>query len=218
MVEKKSLIELINSLRRRGFWVELIHGELVLDSWFSKYNYYEMVRLLHSLNFQLEMGEQGIRLNSNSYAQDEMLNKIETIDRRDLWDNDNSLLSIPDTWNCNQINHLSILELDYGIASLVFSLSKVELYTSMSCDGHSEREPRIWLNGHNYIREIRDILTKANLEISLAYDWKIKKENRVSVLTAKRRLVNDKWDVDKIQDDALALSQFLLNNYLLLKV
>lgn len=211
-MKKKHLIELRNSLRRRGFWVDVIDGELVLDRWYSKSNFCEMLDLLTSLQISIKIGEQGIRLEPNTLVPDEILNRIESFNRNELRFIPSSL-TIPQRWSHNPNNDLSILEIDCGIASLVFALNKVDLYTSMSCDGHGQREPKIWLNGHAYIETIRKILMEANQEVSFAYDWEINKEGGSSVLTAKKRLSNDKWDVKKIQDDALALSEYLCNHY-----
>ena len=211
-MKKKHLIELRNSLRRRGFWVDVIDGELVLDRWYSKSNFYEMLNLLTSLQISIKIGEQGIRLEPNTLVPDEILNRIESFNRSEFRFILSSL-KIPQRWSHNLNNDLSILEIDCGIASLVFALNKVGLYTSMSRDGHGQREPKIWLNGHAYIETIRKILMEANQEVSFAYDWEINKEGSSSVLTAKKRLSNDKWDVKKIQDDALALSEYLCNYY-----
>jgi hypothetical protein len=211
-LKKKHLIELRNSLRRRGFWVDVIDGELVLNGWYSKSNFCEMLNLLTSLQISIKIGEQGIRLEPNTLVPDEILNRIESFNRSEFRFIPSSL-TIPQRWSHNPNNDLSILEIDSGIASLVFALNKVGLYTSMSCDGHGQRPPKIWLNGHEHLETIRKILMKANQEVSFAYDWEINKEGSSSVLTAKKRLSNDKWDVKKIQDDALALSEYLCNHY-----
>ncbi|MBE2907577.1 hypothetical protein [Anoxybacillus flavithermus] len=211
-MKKKHLIELRNSLRRRGFWVDVIDRELVLDQWYSKSNFCEMLELLTSLQISIQIGEQGIRLEPNTLVPDEIFNRIESFNRDDLRLIPISL-TIPQGWSYNPNNDLSMLEIDCGIVSLVFALNKVDLYTSMSCDGHGQREPKIWFNGHAYIETIRKILMEANREVSFAYDWEIREEGSSSVLTAKKRLSNDKWDVKKIQDDALALSEYIYNNY-----
>lgn len=199
-------------MRRRGFWVDVIDRELVLDQWYSKSNFCEMLKLLTSLQISIQIGEQGIRLEPNTLVPDEIFNRIESFNRDDLRLIPISL-TIPQGWSYNPNNDLSMLEIDCGIASLVFALNKVDLYTSMSCDGHGQREPKIWFNGHAYIETIRKILMEANREVSFAYDWEIREEGSSSVLTAKKRLSNDKWDVKKIQDDALALSEYIYNNY-----
>lgn len=199
-------------MRRRGFWVDVIDRELVLDQWYSKSNFCEMLELLTSLQISIQIGEQGIRLEPNTLVPDEIFNRIESFNRDDLRLIPISL-TIPQGWSYNPNNDLSMLEIDCGIVSLVFALNKVDLYTSMSCDGHGQREPKIWFNGHAYIETIRKILMEANREVSFAYDWEIREEGSSSVLTAKKRLSNDKWDVKKIQDDALALSEYIYNNY-----
>jgi hypothetical protein len=111
--------------------------------------------------------------------------------------------------------NVTVFELDYGIGSLVFSLNKVGLTTYMSCDGHGERNPEIRLNGHNHLKLIKEILEIANHKISFAYNWEVKMNYSGMVLTAKKRLMGDKWDVRKIQDDALAFSEFLLASSLI---
>ncbi|RAK19135.1 hypothetical protein B0I26_10752 [Anoxybacillus vitaminiphilus] len=211
-MKKKHFIELRNSLRRRGFWVDVINGEFVLDQWYSKSNFCEMLDLLTSLQISIKIGERGIRLEPNTLVPNEIFNRIECFNRDELRFIPSSL-TIPQGWRHNPNNDLSILEIDCGIASLVFALNKVGLYTSMSCDGHGQIEPKIWLNGYSHIQTIRKILIEANQEVSFAYDWEINKEGGSSVLTAKKRLSNDNWDVKKIQDDALALSEYVYNNF-----
>lgn len=214
MLKKKLLLELRNSLRRRGFWVDVVDKELVLDVWYSKSNFIEMVSLLTALQIGVSIGEQGIRLKPNTLVSDALFQQIEFFHRQG-WNrfSVSRPQEVPAAWNHNPDNDLSILDLDSGIASLVFALNKVGLYTSMSCDGHGQREPNIWLRRQDYAETIQNILMEANQQVSFAYDWEIKKGYRNIVLTAKRRLSIDKWDVEKIQDDALALSEYIYKNY-----
>lgn len=208
-MKKRELIELRNSLRRRGFWGDIVEGELVLDSWFSRSNYYEMVSLLSSLEISLGTGNRGIHVKSKSSISDDIFVQIETTTRNEFG-RYNGEIQLSMLFQGNSRNDLSTLEFDYGIASLVFSLNKVGLYTSMSCDGHGRGEAKIWFNG-NQIEEVRKLLEMASLETSFAYDWEVKKETVGFVLTGKRRLASDRWDGGKVQDDALAFSEYLIN-------
>jgi hypothetical protein len=208
-MKKRELIELRNSLRRRGFWVDIVESELVLDSWYSRANYDEMVTLLSSLKVSLEAGNRGIRVISNSSIQDETLTQIETA-TRDNFREYNAEVQSPIRFQGSSINDLSISELDYGIASLVFSLNKVGLFTSMSCDGHGRQEAKLWFNG-NQMEKVQKLLGMASREISFAYDWEVKKESVGFVLIGRRRLASDHLDVGKVQDDALAISEYLIN-------
>ncbi|MBY0124408.1 hypothetical protein [Bacillus sp. S/N-304-OC-R1] len=209
-MKKRELIELRNSLRRRGFWVDIVEGEFVLDSWFSRSNYYEMVSLLSSLKITLEAGNRGVRVKSNSSIPDEILSQIETA-TCDVFREYNTEVPLPILFQGISRNDLSISELDYGIASLVFSLNKVGLYTSMSCDGHGRQEAKMWFNG-NQMEEVRNLLEMAKREISFAYDWDVKKETVGFLLIGRRRSASDPLDVGKVQDDALAFSEYLINN------
>jgi hypothetical protein len=207
-MKKRHLIDLRNSLRRRGFWVDIVEGELVLDSWFSSSNYYEMVSLLSSFELSLEAGVRGIRVKSNSSIPDDMLTKIETASTNE-YERYNREIKLPMLFQASSRNALSISELDYGIASLVFSFNKVGLYTSMSCDGHGREDAKIWFNG-DQLEEVRHLIEMASREISFAYDWEVKKGNVGFVLIGKKRLSSDRWNVGKVQDDALALSEFII--------
>jgi hypothetical protein len=109
-MKKKHLIDLRNSLRRRGFWVDIVEGELVLDSWFSSSNYYEMVSLLSSLKLPLEVGNRGIRFKSNSSIPDEILSKIETASHNDF-DRYNREIHLQMLFQANSRNDLSISHL-----------------------------------------------------------------------------------------------------------
>lgn len=207
-MNKKVLLELRNSIRRRGFWVDIVDGELVLDSWYSKSNFNELVRLLNQFQLSIEIGEKGIRVNSDSFPSG-LLEQIETASRGDVkYSNTGNL--IPSLWKDNNRNDLSILELDYGIAALVFALNKVEFQTSMSCDGHGRKEANMWFNHQEYMKEMSNLLSSASKENSFAYDWEIRKENVGFALTTRKRLANDAWDVSKIQDDVFTLSSFIL--------
>lgn len=211
-MNKKHSIELRNSLRRRGFWGSLTDGEFVLDKWYSNQNYYEMVNLLAAVHLDFEVDLRGIRIISDSVT-DERLDRIESICRNDLrYIQRIRRFVLPKLWEGNNQNDLQIIDLDAGIGSLVFSLNKVGFQTSMSCDGHGNREPNVWSNHQEDIKSINALLLKAAQEISLAYDWEIEKKIVGFTLTAKRRLKSDIWDVKKIQDDAYGLSKFLLNN------
>ncbi len=206
-MKKKHLIDLRNSLRRRGFWVDVVEGEIVLDRWFSERNYNEMLSLLMDLGISVEAGIRGIRVNSS--VSDELLLHIETSTREDFkWKNIPRVELVLDS-----INDIPIFELDYGIASLVFAFNKAKLYTCMSCDGHGRKAPRIWFNGHTRLEEVQQILEMAALETSFAYDWGIKKEGWGFILFATRRLANGMFDVSKVQDDAISLSEFIVNKY-----
>ena len=210
-MKKRHLIDLRNSLRRRGFWVDIVEGEIVLDTWFSKSNYYEVVSLLSSFEFSLEPGNRGIRVKSNSSVPDDILAKIETATRNDF-ERFNGKVELPVFFQATSTNDLTICDLDYGIASLVFSLNKVGLYTSMSCDGHGREDAKIWFNG-NQMREVEHHLEMASREISFAYDWEVNKENVGFVLIGRKRISRDRWNVSKVQDDALAFSEYLINTY-----
>lgn len=207
-MNKRNLLELRDSIRRRGFWVDLVDGELILDSWYSQSNFNELVRLLTRLPLSIEIGEKGIRVTSDSLPSG-LLNQIETASREDVEYSKSGNL-IPPLWNDNEGNDLSILELDYGIAIMVFSLNKVGFQTSMSCDGHGRKEANMWFNHQEYITEISNLLSIASKENSFAYDWEIRKENVGFALTTRKRLANEAWDVGKIQDDVLSLSSFIL--------
>lgn len=170
-----------------------------------------MISLLSSHKVSLEAGNRGVRVKSNFSIPDNILIQIETAigdDFRVLIDKD----LLPKRFQDTSRNSLSIFELDYGIASLVFSLNKVGLYTSMSCDGHGRLEAKMWFNG-NQIEEIRELLVMANREISFAYNWDVKKEAVGFVLIGRRRLTSDQLDVGKVQDDAFAFSEYLINTY-----
>lgn len=208
-MNKKVLLELRNSIRRRGFWVNLVDGEFVLDSWYSKSNFNELVRLLNQFPLSIEIGEKGIRVNSDSFPSG-LLEQIETASREDVKYFNTGNLILPSLWKYNDRNDLSILELDYGIAALVFALNKVGFQTSMSCDGHGRKEANMWFNHQEYIKEMSHLLFLASKENSFAYDWEIKKENVGFALTTRKRLANEAWDVSKIQDDVLSLSSFIL--------
>jgi hypothetical protein len=82
----------------------------------------------------------------------------------------------------------------------------------MSCDGHGRENAKIWFNG-DQLEEVRQLIERASQEISFAYDWEVKKERVGFVLAGKKRLSSDRWDVGKVQDDALALTMFLINTY-----
>ncbi|WP_223702723.1 hypothetical protein [Sutcliffiella deserti] len=210
-MKKRHLIDLRNSLRRRGFWVDILEGELVLDSWFSSSNYFGMVSLLSSLELSLEVGNRGILVKSNSSIPDSILTKIETASYNDdLWYN--RTIHLPMLFQESSRNGLPISHLDYGIACLVFSLNKVGLYTSMSCDGHGREAAKIWFNG-DQLGEVQHLIKLASQEISFAYDWEVKKERVGFVLKGIKRLSSERWDVGKVQDDALAFSEFLINTY-----
>lgn len=210
-MNKRNLLELRDSIRRRGFWVDIVDGELVLDSWYSKSNFNELVRLLNQFPLSIEIGEKGIRVKSDSLRPG-LLDQIETASRKDVeYSNTGNL--IPSLWKYNERNDLSILELDYGIAILVFALNKVGFQTSMSCDGHGRREPNIWFNHQRYIEEINRLMLSASKEYSFAYDWDIRKEGRRFEVTAVKRLANEQWDVRKVQDDVLSFSNFLVKRH-----
>lgn len=209
-MKKRHLIELRNSLRRRGFWVDLVEGELVLDRWFSQANYNEMQTLLTGLGISVEAGIRGIRVGSNSSVSEEIFFQVETASR-DAFERDVERFTTPELLILDATNNLEIFDLDYGIAALVFSFNKVGLNTSMSCDGHGRENPKIWFNGHDQLKEIRQILKKVNLDRSLAYDWEVKKDRSGIVLLGIKRLATDKFEVSKVQDDALAISEFLVN-------
>ncbi|MGD6961541.1 hypothetical protein ACQCVB_04985 [Fictibacillus phosphorivorans] len=213
-MKKRQLIELRNSLRRRGFWIDIIEGELVLDRWFSQANYNEMLTLLTGFGISVEAGIRGIRVNTNSLVSEKLLLQVETAMKDDI-ERNVVRFTKPEFVILDGTNALEIFELDYGIASLVFSLNKVGLNTSMSCDGHGRVNPKIWFNGHDQLEEIRLILKKVNLYSSLAYDWDVKKDGNGIVLFGIQRLNADKFEVSKIQDDALSISEFLVNEYLL---
>ncbi|MCR6097767.1 hypothetical protein HXA31_00025 [Salipaludibacillus agaradhaerens] len=210
-MKKRELVELKNSLRRRGFWVDIIKGELVLDSWYSRSNYYEMVSLLSSLGVSWESGNKGIRVNTNSSISDEVLFKIE-IASRDNFRRPTHEVQLPRLFQASSRNDISISELDYGIASLVFSLNKVGIDTSMSCDGHGREDAKIWLTG-NQIELVEDLINSARREVSFAFDWEVVKKSRSLILTGKKRITSDNWDVSKVQDDSLAFSQYLTKTY-----
>jgi hypothetical protein len=214
MVEKRQLIELRNSLRRRGFWVDILEGELILDRWYSKSNYNEMLSLLTGIGIAVKAVRRGIRVDLSSSISEEILLQIETASRDDF-ECYVGRFPIPELLILDATNDLEIFELDYGIASLVFSLNKVGLSTSMSCDGHGRVNPKIWFNGHDQLEEMRLILKKVNLYSSLAYDWDVKMDGNGIVLFGIKRLDIDKFEVRKIQDDTLSISEFLVNKYLL---
>lgn len=210
-MNKRSLLELRNCLRRRGFWVDIIEGEFVLDSWYSRSNFIELVRLLNQFPLSLEIGEKGIRINSDTFPSG-LLEQIETASRKDVeYSNTGNL--IPTSWKYNERNDLSILELDYGIAALVFALNKVGFQTSMSCDGHGRRAANIWFNHQEYMEEMGHLLLSASKENSFAYDWEMRKESVGFALTARKRLANEQWDVQKVQDDVLSLSNYLVKRH-----
>lgn len=207
-MNKRNLLELRDSIRRRGFWVDIEEAEFVLDSWYSRSNFEELVSLLKLLPLSIEVGEKGIRVNSDSFPSG-LLEQIETASREDVkYSNTGNL--IPSLWEYNEGNDLSILELDYGIAALVFALNKVGFQTSMSCDGHGRKEANMWFNHREYITEISKLLSIASKENSFAYDWEVIKENVGFALTTRKRLANEAWDVSKIQDDVFTLSSFIL--------
>lgn len=211
-MNKKNLLELRDSIRRRGFWVDLLDGELVLDSWYSRNNFVELVHVLNQLSLSFEIGEKGIRVKSNSLPSN-LLEQIEMILKEDL----NHFIKgreTPKSWIYSEQNDLNILELDYGIATLVFALNKVGFETSMSCDGHGRREPNVWFNHQEYMEEIGNLLITVSNENSLAYDWELKKETVGFALTARKRLGKDKWDVRKIQDDVFAFSKFIIKKHM----
>ncbi|WP_338452551.1 hypothetical protein R4Z09_12125 [Niallia oryzisoli] len=207
-MNKRNLLELRDSLRRRGFWVDIVEAEFVLDSWYSRSNFNELVRLLNQFPLSLEIGEKGIRINSDSLPSG-LLKQIETASREDVKYSIKGNL-IPSSWNYNERNDLAILELDYGIAALVFALNKVGFQTSMSCDGHGRKEANMWFNHLEYMKEISNLLFSASKENSFAYDWEIRKENVGFALATRKRLANEAWDVSKIQDDVFSLSNLIL--------
>lgn len=207
-MNKRNLLELRDSIRRRGFWVDILDSELVLDSWYCKTNFEELVNLLNHLQLSIEVGEKGIRVNSDSLTSD-LLKQIETTSREDMMHTDPTIL-IPALWKYNERNDLSILDLDYGIAILVFALNKIGFQTSMSCDGHGRNEPNMWFNHQQYIEEMSNLLFVTSKENSFAYDWEVKNERVGFILTARKRLAKDNWDVCKIQDDVLALTNSFL--------
>jgi hypothetical protein len=207
-MNKRNLLELRDSVRRRGFWVDIVDGEFVLDSWYSKFNFNELVGLFNQLSLSIEIGEKGIRVNSDSLPSNS-LKAIETISNEDV-KYTNTRNPMPVLWKYNERNDLTILDLDYGIAILVFALNKVGFQTSMSCDGHGRREPNIWFNHQSYIEELNGLIVSASKENSFAYDWEIKKERIGFALTARKRLASEAWDVRKIQDDVFTFSSFIL--------
>lgn len=212
-MKKKQLSDLRNSLRRRGFWVNVEEGELVLDHSFTKTNYEEMYSILMNTGLLVETGERGIRVHSDSSVPDKVLAQIETADQSVARRPNHSIL-LPKLSSFLLDHDLSVGELDFGIASLVYALNKADFITSMSCDGHGNRAPGIWFNGLHQMKELDNLLALVNQETSFAYDWKVQKETVGFVLTAKKRLKSDQWDVSKIQDDALAFSEFLLKSTL----
>jgi hypothetical protein len=207
-MNKRNLLELRDSIRRRGFWVDIVADEFVLDSWYPKSNFDELVSLLNQLRLSIQVGEKGIRVNSDSLPSN-LLVQIETVLSEDV-KHTNTRCEMPEFWMNNEENDLSILDLDRGIAALVFALNKVGYQTSMSCDGHGRREPNIWFNHQSYIEEINNLLVSASKENSFAYDWEIKKERIGFALTARKRLASEAWDVRKIQDDVFTFSSFIL--------
>jgi hypothetical protein len=66
----------------------------------------------------------------------------------------------------------------------------------MSCDGHGRRDAKIWFNG-NQMEEVRKLFEMAIREINFAYDWEVNKERVGFVLTGKKCLASDRWDVSK---------------------
>lgn len=183
-MNKRNLLELRDSIRRRGFWVDILDSELVLDSWYSKSNFEELVSLLNHLQLSIEVGEKGIRVNSDSLTSN-LLKQIETTSKEDMMHNDPTIL-IPALWKYNERNDLSILDLDYGIAILVFALNKIGFQTSMSCDGHGRIEPNMWFNHQQYIEEMSNLLFVTSKENSFAYDWEVKNERVGFTLTARK--------------------------------
>lgn len=212
-MQKKLLLAFRDVLRRRGFWVELTDGELVLDPWYSDVNFFEMTTILKVLRINFGIGKRGIRILPNAHVSDEIFRQIERFDREKWYSYGISRWQeVPAFWPHDSRNDIRIKELDRGIASLVFALNKAGLYTTMSCDGHGKRPPKIWMRRREDAGTIRDILTEAAQQASFAYDWKIKTENPNIVLTARKRLFADEWDVGKIQDDAVTLSEYIYNN------
>lgn len=214
-MKRNVLLDLRDSLRRRGFWVELVDHELVLDQWYSRHNFLELVTLLTAHQIPIKIGDRGLQLESNIALSDGTLRAIETslriilrvrlmfLERTDLID---KLYS-------SKPNDLSILELDRGIAPLVFAFNKLHLYTAMSCDGHGSESPKIWFNDIGMLKTVYSLISKARMNVSLAYDWETRRERRGFILTARKRISREPWIVSKIQDDAFTLSNFLLKEY-----
>lgn len=210
-VNKKNLLELRDSIRRRGFWVNLEGDEFILDRYYSEGYFYHLVNLLNEFSIPVEVTLFGFKVTADSIPS-EALERLETMTKREEFElrfNDRVDTSKHLGLYSNSY-HLRIMELDYGLASLVFALNKVGFTTAMSCDGHGERKATIWFNYPQYIPELNELLEEAAKQHSLAYDWEIKKDGIGFILVANKRLKKDKYDSRKVQDDTCTLSEFII--------
>lgn len=212
-VNKRNLLELRDSIRRRGFWVNLEGDEFILDQYYGEGYFYHLVNLLNEFSIPVEVTLFGFRVTADSIPS-ETLERLETLTKNEAFE-----LRFRNRVDTSKHHgfyferyDLPIMELDYGLASLVFALNKVGFQTAMSCDGHGRRKATIWFNYPEYIPELTELLEEAAKQHSLAYDWEIVKFGIGFTLVANKRLKKDKYDSRKVQDDACTLSEFIIQS------
>lgn len=212
-VNGKNLLELRDSMRRRGFWVNLVGDEFILDSYHRKGDFYHLINLLNEFSIPVEVTFDGFKVTTDLIPS-EALERLETITKREAYELEfrNRIDTSEHRGFYLDRYDLHIMELDYGLASLVFALNKVGFITAMSCDGHGRRKATIWSNYPQYISELSELIEQAAKQHSLAYDWEVKKDGIGFILVANKRLARDKYDSRKVQDDACTLSEFIIQS------
>lgn len=193
--------ELVEGLRKRGYWVQVEEDELILDHHYIIIEFYTLLEILDFVGISFEKGTKGIRVFKDSITQ-EKLEMIKTLPK-------GAQLSIlPKEKEFEPIGYyngtynLNVLELHPSVAALVYSLNKVGFFTYSSKVNDHQLIIRSLYKDH--VETINLVLNKAKEFIHLTYDWKTNLIDQGYVLEVAY------VDESLIQEDSYLLANFFI--------
>lgn len=193
--------ELVENLKKRGYWVQVEEDELILDHHYIIIEFYTLLEILDFVGISFEKGTKGIRVFKDSITQ-EKLEMIKTLPK-------GAQLSIlPKEKEFEPIGYyngtynLNVLELHPSVASLVFALNKVGFFTHSS--DVTKNQLMISSLYKDHVDTIQLVLDKAKELVPLTYEWK------TSVFDQGYIIEVDDIDELSVQEDAYTLANFFI--------
>lgn len=167
--------ELVEVLRKRGYWVTEENDELILDTSYIIIEFYTLLEILHFVEIPFEKGTKGIRIFKESITK-EKLDKIYTLPKGV------QLPILPKEKEFEPIGYLNgtynlnVLELEPEIAPLVYALNRVGFFTISS--KITTNQLMIYSTYKEHVETINLVLEKAKELVNLNYSWKTILEDR----------------------------------------
>lgn len=193
--------ELVEVLRKRGYWIQEENDELILDTSYIIIEFYTLLEILHFAEISFEKGTKGIRILIDSVTK-EKLDKIQTLPKG------TQLPILPKEKEFEPIDYyngtynLNVLELEPAVASLVYALNKVGFFTISS--KVTTNQLMIYSTYKDHVDTINLVLEKAKELINLTYDWKTTLDDRGYTLEVEFT------DQTLVHEDTYTLANFFI--------